>query len=116
MNNPALLVVNAGYGATPPCPQARFMPGDVVKIRRLKWLRHLPRIAAVAIVVPPDVPPEYAMADAHGRPRPLLISRKTGVVRYLVGFDGDPVPHLLPEKALLPSGEPRVDVAWSDAA
>lgn len=113
MANPILVVQHAGYGETPPCPQARFKPGDVVKVRRLHFLKHLPDRAAVALVVPPGVPPEYVMADAHGRPRPLMVTRRTRTVRYIVAFDGDPTPHLLQEKFLAPSREPPVPVEWA---
>lgn len=113
MSNPMLVVTNAGYGSTPPCEQAKFKPGDVVKLRQLKFLKHLPQIAAIAIVVPPGVPPEYAMADAHGRPRPLMVTRGSKMIRYIVGFEDDETPHLIAEKYLKPSEIPATTVEWT---
>lgn len=114
MSGNPLLVVHGGYGTTPPCPEARYKVGDVVKVRRLKHLRHLPEIAAVAVVVPPGTPAEYAIADAAGRPRPLMVTAPKRVISYVVGFDCDPVPCLLCERDLLPSGEPPTDIRWQD--
>ena len=116
MGNLILQVLHNGYGTTPECPEAKFKPGDVVRVRRLKHLRHLPARAAIAIVVPVGFPAEYALADAHGRPRPLMTTQPRRYVSYIVGFDGDPAPHLLAERDLLPSGEPPVVVQWSETA
>ena len=113
MSNPILMVEHGGYGATPECPQALFKPGDVVKVRRLKFLKHLPEIAAVAIVVPPGFPAEYALADAKGGPRPLMITRTRRYVQYIVAFDGDQTPYLIREKFMKPSDEPSTTVGWT---
>lgn len=111
---PILLVNPVGErGVTPSCPQALFKVGDVVRVRRLKHLRHLPDRAAVAIVVPPGFSPDHAMADAKGERRPLMHRVPLHVVTYIVAFDGDPVPHLLRERDLLPSNEAPVEIRWS---
>ena len=115
MRNPILQVMNAGKGTTPSCPEAKFSVGDVVRVRRLKHLKHLPDRAAVAIVVPPGFPPEYALADAGDNPRPLMITKPSRAIRYIVGFDKNPTPHLLTEQDLLPSGEEPVEINFEDA-
>lgn len=114
MSSPILQVTNAGYGEVPECPDAKFRVGDVVRVRRLKHLKHLPSIAAIAIVVPRGFPAEYALADVHKRPRPLMITEPLRCVSYIVGFDDDPTPHQLRESYLLPSDEPPVEVKWAD--
>ena len=85
-----LLVLDAGHGETPVYPGALYRVGDVVRVRRLKHLRALPAVGVVAVVVPPDWPPEYALADATGNPRPLIISQPHRTLSYLVGFEGQP--------------------------
>jgi hypothetical protein len=97
-------------GTTPECPVAKFKKGDVVRIRRLKHLRDLPDIAAVAVVIPPNFSPDWAMADLRGKPRPLMAQVGSKAITYIVGFDGNPTPYLIKEKYLLPSGEPPVEI------
>lgn len=97
-------------GETPKCPEAKFKVGDVVRVRRLKFLRHLPDIAAVAAVVPPNYSPDWAMADLRGTPRPLLYAVGSRQIQYIVGFDQNPKPYLMKEKYLLPSDEPPVEI------
>ena len=111
---PIVQVLDAGRGETPACPEAKFKPGDVVKVRRFKHLMEYPEIAAVAVVVPPGFPAEYALADAHGKPRPLMITKPRRCVSYICGFQGDTAPVLFDEKYLRPSGEPPADVKWAD--
>lgn len=114
MSNPTILVMNAGRGETPPCPQAKFRPGNMVRTRKLKWLREAAgRTGSIAAVVPPGFPPEYAIADAAGRARPLMISQERSFVQYIVAFAGDGRPWLIREKALLPTDLPDAPVAWS---
>lgn len=114
--NHLLVVRDAGRGETPPCPAAKFSVGDVVKVRRLKHLLHLSTIGAIAAVVPPGFPPEYAWADATKRPRPLMITRPFRSVSYIVGFEGDTRPFLLRERDLLPSGHSRAEITYDDTA
>lgn len=112
MSTPILIVHDAGVGVTPHCPDARFNIGDVVRVRRLKHLRHLPDEGAVACVVPPGFPAEYALADASGRRRPLMITKPSRLITYIVAFEDDPTPHLLREAYLLPSGKAPVSVGF----
>ena len=103
-------------GTTPLCPDAIFKPNDVVRVRRLKHLRHLPVLGAIAVVVPPGFSADHAWDDFCGRPRRLMASAPTARVRYIVGFEGDPKPHLLAESALMPSGEPAAEVKLAPRA
>lgn len=113
MSNPVLLIKNAGVGTTPNCV-SKFKVGDVVRVRRLKHLRHLDDRAAIAIVVPTGFPPEYALADEKGRPRPLIITKPLRSVSYIVAFSDNPSPHHLRESDLLPSNEEPVPIQWQD--
>jgi hypothetical protein len=110
MPNPVLLVQNAGYGETPPCPQALFRARSVVRLRRRKHLAHLPEKGAVAAVVPPGFPADYALADLRKEPRPLMVTRERRAVTYIVLFEGNPTPHLLRESDLLPTDEPLAEI------
>ncbi len=112
---PVLMVTNAGRGKTPPCPDAKFKRGDMVRRRKLKWLAHLPEICAIVAPVPPGFPPEYALADISGRPRPLMVSTESRALRYIVAFEGDETPHLLPERVLLPTDLPKAEILWTGA-
>lgn len=112
MHNPVLMVTNAGYGETPLCPQAKFKANDIVRLRRRKHLAGLPEKAAVAVVVPPGVPPEYAIADATKSPRPLMITRESRAVRYIVAFPDELTPRLIRECDLLPTDDPPAEVKF----
>jgi hypothetical protein len=108
--NPILLVTNAGRGETPPCEGAIFKRGDVVTLRRRRRLSHLPSEAVVAVAIPPHFPPEYALADLLGEPRPLMITRGLRCISYILVNDGDPKPYHLRERDLLPTGKPPVEI------
>jgi hypothetical protein len=105
-----LLVKNAGHGETPPRPNALFKCGDVVKVRDKKALAHFPRELIIAVAVPSGFPPEYALADLVGEPRPLMISKGSRAIRYILVRENDPVPYIARERDLLPSGKPRVEI------
>lgn len=105
-----ILVHNAGRGVTPPCPQAPFQRGDVVKVRNRKALEHFPREAVVAAVVPPGFPADYALADLLDTPRPLMIRKPKRVVTYILVNEGDLTPYLAHERDLLPSGKPAAAI------
>lgn len=111
--NPVLMVLNAGHGTTPACPEARFKAGDIVKVRRLKFLTKGGQLGCIAVVVPPRVSPDHAIADARGEPRPLLATVPRRDVTYIVGFEGDQRPWLMREKYLLPTTEPAGAVTWA---
>lgn len=95
-----LVVKNAGYGTTPDCPAAKFKVRDICTLRKER--------VVVAIVVPPGHPPQYALADAFKRPRPLMISRASRAVTYIIGYlDREPGqdPTLVRERDLKSTGE-----------
>ena len=92
-------------GTTPECSEAKFKRGDVVRIRRLKHLKHLPERAVVFVAIPPGFSPDWAMADLRKEPRPLMCQVGARVVTYIVGFEDNPRPWLFKERYLLPTGE-----------
>lgn len=110
MSGPILIVKDAGKGVTPPCPDAKFGKGDVVRVRNTKALAHFPREAVVASVVPPKFPADYALADLLDEPRPLMIRAPKRVVTYILVNEGDLTPYLANERDLLPSGKPPVEI------
>ena len=97
-------------GETPPCPQAIFQRGDVVKIRNTKALAHFPREAVVAVAIPPGFSPDHALADLVGEPRSLMVQVGARVVTYLLVRENDPKPYLARERDLFPSGKPPVEL------
>lgn len=115
LGNNTLLIHHAGYGSTPPCPQAKFKIGNVVRIRRHK-ARGVPQTGAVAVVVPPGIPAEYALADATGKPRPLMVTKESRSVRYIVAFADNPTPYLFGESALIATAEKDVEIKFSETA
>lgn len=108
-----LLVNHGGYGTTPECLQAKFKIGNCVRIRRHK-ARQVPQEAYVAIIVPPGFPAEYALADAKKQPRPLIITRESRAIQYIVAFADNPTPHLFKESDLMPSDKPDVVPQFGD--
>lgn len=55
-------------GETPPCPQAKFKPGDIVKIRRNQAVGYFPSELVVLVAIPPGFSCDDAMADLVGKP------------------------------------------------
>lgn len=110
MNNPILLVQNAGHGETPPCDIAIFKRGEVVKVRNKKALASFPREAVVAVAIPPGFSPDWALADLVGEPRPALAQVGARGVTYILVNEGDKTPYLAREKDLLPSGKPPLEI------
>lgn len=94
-------VLDAGYGTTPDCPEAKFTPNQVVRLSRRAHLRHLPAEAVIVAIVPPWHPAEYAWADRWGKPRPLMVTRESRAVRYFVGFADNPRAYLIAERDVL---------------
>lgn len=92
-------------GETPACPTAKFSRGDVVKVRNQKAVAHFPRQAVVFGVVPPNFPPDWALADLVGEPRPFMHQAGFKTVRYIIGNEGDTTPYLAPENVLIATGE-----------
>lgn len=97
-------------GETPPCPEAKFKRGDVVKVRNTKALKHFPREAIVAVAIPPGFSPDYALADLVGEPRPLMAQVGSRIVSYILVRYGDPKPYHAGERDLLPSGKESVEI------
>lgn len=108
--NPVLVVKNAGYGKTPEVPDSKFRRGDVVKIRRLKALAGFPRKAVVLCALPPGFPPEYALADLMGEPRPLMVTQGRRCVSYILVNEGDSQSYIATDKHLIASGEPPIEI------
>ena len=112
MSNPPLLVLNAGTHAYAPVAGAKFPDNSLVKVRRLKHLRHLPEIGAVLACVPAGVSPSYVLADRLGLPRPLMIQQEYRSTYYLIAFEDDSTPHLLRERDLIATeGEANISFA-----
>lgn len=110
MNNPVLIIKDAGRGETPLCEGAVYNPGEVVKVRRTKALRHFPEELVVLKAVPPGFPADYALADLVGEPRPLMITAPKRCITYILCRDGDTTPYVAREKDLLPSGKPPFEI------
>lgn len=106
MNNPLLLVKNAGHGVTPDCSVAKFARGAIVR-----WPRFARDFEAiVAVAVPPGFPAEYALADLLGEARPLMITRPSRAVMYILVREDDPKPYLAREGDLRPTGKRPVEI------
>lgn len=110
MGNPLLLVKDRGHGETPPCPQAKFSRGDVVKVRNTKALKHFPREAVVAVAIPPRFSPDDALADLLAEPRPVMTQVGSRAITYILVVEGDPKPYLARERDLLESDKPPVEI------
>jgi hypothetical protein len=97
-------------GETPPCPEAKFKRGDVVKVRRNGAVGHFPAELVVLVAIPPGFSPDDALADLVGEPRPLMKQVGSRRIKYLLGREGDPTPYHCGERDILPSGKPPVEV------
>ena len=97
-------------GETPPCPEAKFKRGDVVKVRRNQAVRHFPAELIVLVAVPPGFSPDDAMADLVGEPRPLMKQVGRRVVAYILCQEGSPKVYSCRERDLLPSGKEPVEI------
>jgi hypothetical protein len=97
-------------GATPPCPEAKFKPGDVVKVRRNKRVGHFPPELVVLVAIPIGFSPDDALADLLGKPRPFMKQVGKRVITYILCREGDATPYSCPERDLLPSGKEPVEI------
>jgi hypothetical protein len=97
-------------GETPPCTDAKFKRGDLVKVRNIEALAHFPREAIVAIAIPPGFSPDHALADLVGEPGPFMSQVGARSITYLLVCANDPKPYLAHERDLLPSGKPGVEI------
>ncbi|ODM71733.1 hypothetical protein [Bradyrhizobium elkanii] len=117
MSNPLLLgnvieIKDAGRGETPTCPDAKFKPGDIVKVRRTRALADFPAEMVILVAVPAGFPADYALADLVGEPRPLMIRSPRRCVTYILcEADKEPAkPYVARESDLLASGKPGFEI------
>lgn len=97
-------------GETPPCPEAKFKRGDVVKVRRNRAVGHFPPELIVLVAVPPGFSPDDAMADLVGEPRPFMKQVGRQSIMYILCREGDGTAYHCRERDLLPSGKDRVEI------
>ena len=97
-------------GETPPCPEAKFKRGDVVKVRRNQAVGHFPPEMIVLVAIPPGFSPDDAMADLFGEPRPLMKQVGRRGVTYILCAENDPAAYTSRERDLLPSGKEPVEI------
>ena len=97
-------------GETPPCADARFARGDVVRVRRNKAVGHLPSELVVLVAIPPGFSPDDALADLISAPRPLMKEVGSPSITYILCRENDPTAYLCRERNLLPSGKDPVDI------
>lgn len=105
-----ILGITGKCGETPPCPEAKFKRGDIVKVRRNRAVGHWPTELVVLAVVPPGFSPDDAMADLVGEPRPLMKQVGQQAVSYILGREDDQRSYHCPERHLLPSGKEPVEI------
>jgi hypothetical protein len=110
IGNGQIMRLEGVRGETPPCADARFKRGDVVKIRNTKALAHFPREAVVAVAIPPGFSPDHALADLVGKPRPLMAQVGARTITYILVRENDPKPYLIRERDLLPSGKEPIEI------
>lgn len=97
-------------GETPPCPQAKFRRGDVVKVRRNQAIGHFPPELIVLVAIPPGFSPDDAMADLVGKPRPFMKQVGRRVVSYICCREDDQAAYICRERDLMPSGKEPVEI------
>ncbi len=97
-------------GETPPCPEAKFKRGDVVKVRRNQAVGHFPPELIVLVAIPPGFAPDDAVADLLGKPRPLMKEVGRRVISYILCREGDKTAYTCRERDILPSGKGPVEV------
>lgn len=97
-------------GETPPCPEAKFKRGDIVKVRRNRAVGHFPPELVVLVAIPPGFSPDDALADLFNRPRALMKQVGHRSVSYILGRENDTTPYFCTERDLLPSGKEPVEV------
>ncbi len=95
-------------GETPPCPEAKFSRGDIVKVRRNKAVGHFPPELVVLVAIPPGFSPDDALADLLGEPRPLMKQVGSRRITYILCQESGSKTYHCGERDILPSGkEPR---------
>ena len=79
---------------------AKFADNSLVKVRRLKHLKHLPETGAIVACIPAGVSVDHVWADYRGVARPLMCEVPARSAKYIVAFEGDPRPHIIRERDL----------------
>jgi hypothetical protein len=97
-------------GETPPCAEAKFKRGDVVRVRRNLAVGHFPPELIVLVAIPPGFSPDDALADLLGEPRPLMKQVGRRVVSYILCREGDVTAYTCRERDLLVSGKEPVEI------
>jgi hypothetical protein len=97
-------------GETPPCADAKFTAGDIVRIRNRKGIAHFPRELTVAVAIPRWFSPDYALADLLNKPRPLMVRGGSRSITYICVRENDDQPYLVKENDMLVSGKPPVTI------
>jgi hypothetical protein len=105
-------IKDAGRGSTPECPDAKFKPGDIVKVRRTRALASFPPEMVVLVAIPAGFPADYALADLVGEPRPLMIRSPRRCTTYILcEADKEPAtPYVARESDLLTSDKPGFEI------
>lgn len=104
--------IHGGLHAYQPTHGAKFADNSLVKVRRLKYLKHLPEVGAVVCCVPAGTSIDHVWADYRGLPRPLMVEVPARVTKYIIAFDGDPKPHVIKERDLIAT-EGKASIAFA---
>lgn len=105
-----IMAIQGQRGETPPCAEAKFKRGDIVKVRNTKSLAAFPREAVVAVAIPPQFSPDWALADLVGEPRPLMCQVGARGITYILVKQDDPRPYLARERDLLTSDKEPIEI------
>jgi hypothetical protein len=97
-------------GVTPPCPEAKFKRGDIVKVRRNRAVGHFPAELVVLVAIPPHFSPDDALADLVGEPRPFMKQIGSRRITYILCREDDPTPYHCGERDILPSGKEPIEI------
>lgn len=110
IGNGQVMRIEGQRGETPPCPEAKFKRGDIVKVSRRKGFEHIPAELIVAVAVPPNFSPDWALADLVGEPRALMHQVGSRAITYILVRENDPKPYHLNERDLRPSGKEPIEI------
>lgn len=114
LSNSGMTEIIGPRGTTPEWPAALFAKGDVVRLRKLKHLSHLPEIGVVVATVPPGFSSDWVVDDLFSRPRRLMCVVAKKYLLYLVAFEGESFKMVfLKEKYLKKTDLPKADIVFS---
>lgn len=105
-----VLKIKGQIGETPVCAEARFKRGEIVKVSRRNGAAHIPAELVVAVAIPPNFSPDWALADLVGEPRPPMHQVGARTISYILVRENDPTPYLVKERDLRPSGKEPVEM------